>query len=309
MDTSSKVHLEISDLPLQLALDLERYLSTQYKDSDITIHRSSHGIYGHLPAELQGKILAQNVESSKLLQRFNKPIKEYTASDFFENECSKPISISEIETEQLYLVMPTIITNVNADNMLINHIHISVGEYKIVNFGVGMNFGVDDDDPDNVIIEYDSVQSMDIETFQKALENGTCILSPFDEYNILKKRLSCINYDSNYANKFLVEWYNTVVPLNIADDIRVEELKIIAMLEYLAINIMPYLDFELIEDTSAINKMRDYHGMSGEYDTNSQSELKANVIPIYELSSEVLRYYIMQLTGARYDKINNQLIL
>ena len=85
--------------------------------------------------------------------------------------------------------------------------------------------------------------------------------------------------------------------LNLNDIITFDDVQRVAMLNYIAIEITPYLEYD-------VGEMR---GIRGEFDLTNQKKLRNELNPFFEFSRQTIRDYIIQLTGAKM--INNELTL
>ena len=314
--SEEEIYLELSDLPLEVAIGLERYLSVKYPKQNVVIHRGPKSIYGHLLPELQGKIMKYNmdekdktvnVEERNPALYTTKIIKSQTARKFYKKECDKPISIDEIEKEVRIsldedLSRVLMINNDLWDMYIYSPYFDNSGDYPYVEFGVGMNVGIEvDDDPDLVIIDYRDLGGQLRDDLESGLNEGDIDIDPFSEYRIRIRRGACMEYNKNYAKEYLINWYNKFVSPDLGNKLAYDDVKLVAMLNYITFEILPYLESMEPFDTLT--------GMSGELNLLDENEVRTQLAPYFEFSREKLRDYIIQLTGAKVVKNTNKLVL
>jgi len=323
MDEFVEYHLKLDDLPNHLRDELRKYLINNYSDGVVTIIWSPLEILGTFPPELQSKILRSKTETRPTSLLTTKDIKRYGDEEYYNTECQLPITMPELIDE----------LNNTRSGDLRNVLAIKRYEDGSINFEMLYNDDNDDGEEnmikgllsvssgsyegDNIIsVEHNLYHSSHytINIFQINMEGGIIMIDPFTEYRIKQRRLSCINYNSNYAREYLIKWYNEVVAPDIGDDINLEDFNDIVIINYLAERISRYLDTKYEEESGEEDDMvdishREIRIIKGEYDLSNQPALKAVIIPIFEESRIALRDYIISLTKVKYDSDSKILYL
>jgi len=322
MDTQEEdIYLELSELPINLALELEKYLSLNYPKNNVTIHRGPQSIYGHLPPEVQNKILKYEFEGipnviSNVIQNTipntlltTKSIKKHAVEDVYNQKCDLPISGFEIRNELERVKNLKVYdydedyssTNKTQPDVMVIEFPTEYGDAGIsiidadndyVNINFGMSCHGDEEDPNLVSIEYHPSTGgwMHVD-FDIGIREGDLAADPFTEYHIRNNRNICVAYNKNYAAEYLIKWYNTIVNTNMNDEIKLEDIIYVATLNYIAIEVAPLTGYN-----------KEIEGTKGIYNLSDQNALRTIIIPVFELSKEIIKKYIMQLTGAKLSE-------
>jgi hypothetical protein len=292
--------LEMSDLPTNIALMLERYLSVEYPNQDVTIHRGPLSICGHFPPEIQSKILSIKKENTPTSLGVTKAIKHYASKNFYETVCRKPITFSEIEREiklsEEYDDLNPVIAIFDDTHELYMHAFSPIIEDNTVIIGPSMLCSNEDGE---LGISYEDLGKITKKKFKFEIDRGITTVDPFTQYRIRNMRIACIEYNNNYASEYLIDWYNNLVALNLDDGITYEILKNIAILNYIALTITPYVK----SPDKYFGKT--IYGIAGEFNKNNQEELISHL----EYARTKIRAYIIQLTGTKVSEIYPYLLI
>jgi len=286
MDSSSRIWLELKDLPPSLSVsDLPYYLTKTYPGKQVII-KGPHDLstFGSLPSELLGKIIRTKTGLDSISVRINKPIRNYNLNEFYEKQCQIPVSKDEILRE-LDSGGKVTVFDTDEEETLWMHSYTK-NEYGDINVGEVEYCGQDWQNSDfDVMIIHDSGD------YVLGPEHIVTTLDLFSEWKLLEKRDSCMQYNPRYADEHLVKRYNREFGEDLEEPLEEDDVKKTFYANYIAVG-LPNSNLFILDDR---------------FDLKEKGQVAEILIPEYEDAKNLIKSETIKLTGAR--SLGNLLIL
>jgi len=291
----SDLHLTFDDLPENLSSGLKEYLERTYPDTNITISLGYLERFSRLPPELLSKITRSKPEIRSSSHYITKELREKNMPDIYEIEGEYPISIKEKKEELEFNQSSILIASSKAE--FVEGIAIYKWPFILkgtendiiltgnpsVWCGVNSNRNRLNVKPINLQFEGISFKAVNLDIFSG--------------HNIRRKRAICMEYNSNYANNYLIAMYNKLFTKNYeTNTLTTKDLLDIFIFNSVAIT----LEEEVID-------------LRGTYDINENGDwniIANKFISAYEEARNIIKKHVIKLTGSKIShEDSNKLVL